>query len=161
MFLIFQSNIGHDLVFLVVTSNFPKFLYYFLTFVDKFLNSHRLSKFCPKRTRNRAPRFLIFSSYAIYIEHWHWHNWHNNNLTGMVFRCASISWIGYDRGGLIFLWDIFNPAWDQTDLQTTGQYYNRTTTLQPYNLTTLQLYNLTTSLLYNLTTEQPNNLTTL
>ena len=62
----------------------------------------------------------------------------------VLFRCASISWIGYESGGLIFPWDIWLWYYYLTTLHlSTLQLYNLIT-LQPYNLTTLQPYNIQT-----------------
>ena len=101
--------------------------------------------------------------------------WHDNglfNLTSFLFRCASISCIGYDRRALIFSWDIFNRILGYRHFNlTTLQPYNFTpnnlttlqrhnlTTLRPYDHTTLWSYDLTTIQLYNQTTLQPYNLT--
>ena len=85
----------------------------------------------------------------------------NRGEQNCVFRCASISWIGYDCRGVNFSWDIgsiSNKTYGHTD-RTILLIYNLTT-LKPHNLTTLQLYNFTTLQLYNLATLQPYNFTT-
>ena len=63
------------------------------------------------------------------------------------FRCASISWIGYEGRSTIF-----HEIFKTTDYEILRFWLIRMTTLQPYNLTTLQPYNLTTLQPHNLTT---------